>query len=312
MIAMLQSVVRVTVTLIAVAVVGACTGPSRLPPAHVTVVPEFQLVPASLPRTLKVVSLNVAHSRSTGFHQLWQSENTAREHLDAVAAMLERENFDIVGLQEVDGPSIWSGNFDHVRYLAEKSGYAQTVRGTHLKAPGLDYGTALMARYPIDDALSAGFSRALTVTQKGFVVSRLQWPGSPGTEVDLVSVHLDPIRPNVRTRQVLELIAVIQERGRPVIVMGDFNSDWYEKESAVRFLGESLNLTSDGADCEDCQTLRRMDRVVDWILVSPEFDFQDFRILDDDISDHYAVAATLILKAPPVLARSAISAALFR
>lgn len=307
MIPLLQSAVKVTVTLIAVAVVGACIGPNRLPPAHVSVVPEIPLLPASMPRTLKVVSLNVAHSRGIGRHQLLQGENTAREHLDAVAAMLERENSDVVALQEVDGPSIWSGKFDHVRYLAEQTGYAQIVRGTHLKAPGLDYGTALMTRYPIDDALSAGFSRALTVTQKGFVVSKLQWPGSLGMEVDLVSVHLDPIRPKIRTRQVRELIAVIQERGRPLIVMGDFNSDWYEKESAVRLLGETLNLTSHGTHCEDCQTHRRMDRVVDWILVSPEFGFQDFRILDDDLSDHYAVAATLILNAPPVFARSGYS-----
>ncbi len=304
MIPLLQSAMKVAATLTGVAVVGACIAPNQLPPAHVSVVPEIRLEPASMPRTLKVVSLNVAHSRSMGLHQLLQSENTAREHLDAVAAMLERENSDIVALQEVDGPSIWSGKFDHVRYLAEQTGYAQIVRGTHLKAPGLDYGTALMARYPIDDALSAGFSRALAVAQKGFVVSKLQWPGSLGTEVDLVSVHLDPIRPKIRARQVRELVAVIQERGRPLIVMGDFNSDWYESESAVRLLGETLNLTPHGTHCEDCQTYRRRNRFVDWILVSPEFGFEKFQILEDEISDHYAVAATLILNAPPALARS--------
>jgi endonuclease/exonuclease/phosphatase family metal-dependent hydrolase len=34
---------------------------------------------------------------------------------------------------------------------------------------------------------------------------------------------------------------------------------------------------------------------VDWILVSKEIRIENFEILSDDISDHYAVAATLHL-----------------
>ena len=300
MTAVLKSAVKVATLLTAVAVIGACTAPKRLPPAHVSVIPEIRPVLASTPRTIKVISLNAAHGRSMGLHQLLQNGNTARDHLDAVAAVLEREDPHVVALQEVDGPSIWSGKFDHVSYLAERAGYSQTVRGTHLKVPGLDYGTALMARYPMDDALSVGFSRALSVTRKGFVVAQLQWPGTLRTEVDLVSVHLDPIQPKIRARQVRELIAVIQDRGRPVIVMGDFNSDWYDETGAVRELGEALNLSSHGVQCEECHTHRRLHRFVDWILVSPELSFESFQILNDDISDHYAVAATILLNGPPV------------
>jgi endonuclease/exonuclease/phosphatase family metal-dependent hydrolase len=126
----------------------------------------------------------------------------------------------------------------------------------------------------------------------------LQWPGRLNTEVDVVSVHLDPLRPKVRARQVEALIAVIEQRHRPVVVMGDFNEDWYDEDSAVRLLGETLGLKTHGVRCEECHTHRRMKNFVDWILVSSELSIDDFEILEDDISDHYAVAATLRLNTP--------------
>lgn len=275
--------------------VAACTSPGRLPAAHVASVPVAEPQAIDSTSQIKVVSLNAAHSRSMGLHQVFQSSDTARVHLNAMVAMLERENPDVVALQEVDGPSIWSGKFDHVDYLAREAGYSATVRGTHMKAPGLDYGTAIMARQPLYDSASIGFGSALSLARKGFVISQMQWPGRLDTQVDLVSVHLDPLSSRVRERQVAALIAIIEERGRPVIVMGDFNDDWYDEDSSMRQLGEFLQLKPHGVRCEECHTHRRLKNFVDWILVSPELSIEDFQILDDDISDHYAVSATLSL-----------------
>jgi endonuclease/exonuclease/phosphatase family metal-dependent hydrolase len=289
---------KATAAIAVLVVIGACTTPARLPPAHITSIPVSDRVLASRSNSIKVVSLNTAHSRSMGFHQLFQSGDTARINLDAVATMLERENPDIVALQEVDGSSVWSGSFDHVDYLAREAGYSATVRGTHLKTPGLDYGTALMSRYPLDDSLSVGFGSAISVVRKGFVISSMQWPGQLNTEVDVVSVHLHPLRSKIRARQVKELIAIIENRGRPVIVMGDFNDDWYDEDSAVRLLGETLGLKPQGPRCEECFTHRRMKKFVDWILVSSELSIDSFQVMGDEVSDHFAVSATLSMKGP--------------
>lgn len=291
--ALMKTSTNAAAALAVIVIVGACAAPSRLPAAHVASIQITEMEPAKGNTSVKVVSLNAAHSRSMGIHQLLQSADKARENLDAIVAMLERENADVVALQEIDGPSVWSGRFDHVGYLAREAGYAATVRGTHMKTPGLDYGTALMARYPLGDAKSVGFGHVLSMPRKGFVISRLQWPGRLNTEVDVVSVHLDPLRSKVRARQVKALIAVIEQRDRPVVVMGDFNEDWYDENSAVRLLGDSLGLKTHGVHCVECHTHRRMKNFVDWILVSPELSIDEFEILDDDISDHYAVAATL-------------------
>jgi len=295
MISLRRNAPRTAISIATLAILVACTTPAHLPAAKVETFSIVGLQPALSSNSIKVVSLNAAHSRSMGLHQILQSGDKARANLDAMATMLSRENADIVALQEVDGPSIWSGRFDHVEYLARKVGYSTTVRGTHMKTPGLDYGTALLSRFPMSNAESHGFGNALSIIRKGFVISELRWASRLDTTIDVISLHLDPIRSGVRKHQVRELMAVIKERGRPVIVMGDFNDDLQDADSAARLLADSLGLTTHGSLCEDCHTHRRMKNLVDWIIVSPELSIESFEILQDDVSDHYAVSATLSL-----------------
>ena len=63
---------------------------------------------------LRVMTLNMAHGRGDSFHQLLQTTDTTMGNLDAIALMLNREQPDVIALQEADGPSFWSGNFNHI------------------------------------------------------------------------------------------------------------------------------------------------------------------------------------------------------
>ena len=108
----------------------ATRGPTRAIPdiqghADVQVVPD----------TLTVMTLNLAHGRSTGFHQLLTSNRRLRDNLEAVAAVMNREGPDVVAVQEADGPSVWSGRFDHVEYVADAAGYPVHLRGDHVLGP---------------------------------------------------------------------------------------------------------------------------------------------------------------------------------
>jgi endonuclease/exonuclease/phosphatase family metal-dependent hydrolase len=296
MIAALRDVRRPLGLFTVLLLAGACATPANLPPAHVALTDSGVPVNViSQTDTLKVISLNAAHSRSMGLHQVLQSQDDARANLDSMVSMLTREQADIVALQEVDGPSIWSGKFDHVNYLARAAGYGSTVRGTHMKAPGLDYGTAIIARVPLDDAESKGFDAEISLARKGFVISSLQWPGRLDTKIDVVSVHLDPLLSGARKQQVRDLMQVIKRRGRPVIVMGDLNDDWQDEDSAARLLAKALGMTAELQTCEECHTHRRMKNFVDWIMVSPEIQIDYFGVVPDEVSDHFAVSATLSL-----------------
>ena len=72
---------------------------------------------------LRLMSLNIAHARRKAQHQSLLKDTTIRRNLELIAGVLERERPDVVALQEADGPSFWSGGFDHVTALAEPGGF---------------------------------------------------------------------------------------------------------------------------------------------------------------------------------------------
>ena len=244
---------------------------------------------------LKVMTLNVAHGRGTGFHQALQSAGRVRDNLNAIARVLQAEAPDVVALQEADGPSFWSGRLDHIGYLAENAAFDQTVRGAHAERFGLSYGTALMSRVRLRQAEAITFDPALSPTPKGFVVSTISWPGRAGLAVDVVSVHLEFSSERIRRQQAAELIDTLRLRKRPVIVMGDFNTEWQSPDSAVQLITRELALRAYRPEQAGLDTFPALGRRLDWILVSPEFEFRSYEVIPDAVSDHRGVAARLTL-----------------
>ena len=177
---------------------------------------------------LRVMTLNVAHGRGDRFHQSQLERADHEAILGEIAAVIDREAPDVVALQESDGPSSWSGGFDHVAWLVARSAWVCSgVRGAHVAhevlGERLEYGTAVLSRGPVRRACSEPFGLSWVDT-KGFVVATVAAPGwGEEAAVDVVSVHLDFLSELVRRRQVRRLVAALERRRRPVVVMGDFN-----------------------------------------------------------------------------------------
>lgn len=249
--------------------------------------------------TLRLLTLNLAHGRKDGFSQILQSGDTIRGHLGDVADVLRRESPDLVALQEADGPSVWSGNVNHVGILAESAGFGYSIQGAHVAGAGLSYGTAILSRRAIEAPVSVTFGPSIPPFPKGFVVGRIRWPGLPGGGVDVVSVHLDFARPSVRRAQVEEMVRRLSSRPGPRIILGDFNSEWADEDSAVRALAKALNLNAWRETADGLDTFPFSERRLDWILISPELEFRDYRVLPDVLSDHLGVLATIAPKTAP-------------
>ncbi|MHC4889672.1 MAG: endonuclease/exonuclease/phosphatase family protein, partial [Planctomycetota bacterium] len=94
--------------------------------------------------SLKVLTLNVAHGSGSRRNPILQKDETIKENLDEIAAVLRRERPDIAAVQEADGPSLWSGKVNQVSYLAEKGGFAYSVQAEHVKSKNISYGTGLL------------------------------------------------------------------------------------------------------------------------------------------------------------------------
>jgi endonuclease/exonuclease/phosphatase family metal-dependent hydrolase len=243
---------------------------------------------------LRIMTFNIAHGRGESFHQLLQDSTTTLANLDSIAALLRDSGAHVVALQEADAPSFWSGNFNHIDHLADNAAFSRSVHGLHVDAMGLAYGTALIARIDLRDPQAITFDPELSSVPKGFVVSTINWPGRADVEVDVVSIHLDHASAATRRSQAAELITALQHRQRPVILMGDFNSDWQEN-STVQHISQALGLTAYRPEDTGLETFPAFGQRLDWILVSKGIAFRSYAVLPDPLSDHRGVLAELEL-----------------
>jgi len=247
--------------------------------------------------TLKVLSLNIAHGRKDGINQLFLSSSTIRNNLDGIATVLGHSGANIVALQEADAPSRWSGNFDHVAMLAELAGYPVVVHSPHASGWLFSYGTAILSQAAFTESLNHTFEPSPPTLNKGFTLAQFAWQPngqeSPPILLDIVSVHLDFSRQQVRERQIREISRVLDERDNPTIILGDFNSDWLANERVVRALANENGLKGFRPTADDLGTYPSGNKRLDWILISDTLEFISYEVLPDVLSDHRAVIAEI-------------------
>jgi len=246
--------------------------------------------------TLELLTLNVAHGRGTALNQLLVSAAQHRENLEEIASILRASGAQVVALQEADAPSLWSGEFDHVEYLAEATGYRFSAHGYHASAWPFTYGAALMSRSRMIDTRSQRFRPTWPTATKGYVRGTINWrngkEGDNVRPVTLVSVHLDFSREEVRKEQIEELVEDLGKLPTPLIIMGDFNADWSSNGSPVRQLADAIGLRAFRPTTQEFSTYKGIKRL-DWILISDELKFIDYAVLPNIVSDHLAVVAKI-------------------
>jgi len=249
---------------------------------------------------LRAVTLNLAHGRKDGLNQLLQSAQTINNNLVDVARVLKLIDGDLVALQEADAASSWSGGFNHVDFLAGEAGYPCTYHGVHASNPMYEFGTALLSKHPFKGTFSYSFRPSRPTINKGFVIGALDWnPAGALPEpvrVRLVSVHLDYSRRSVRRSQIDEMVGILAKIDGPMVVMGDFNTDWLNEGSSLKYLAGQLDLEAFKPHAEGQGTYGKKNLRLDWILISPELSFRKYAVIPDIISDHYAVVAEIELQ----------------
>ena len=201
-------------------------------------------------------------------------------------------------MQELDSVSLWSGGFDHSDKIALDAGYDWKAHAEHASSWLFNFGTAVLSRLPILSTSSHRFAPSPPTLRKGFVVSQVAWPDadhpSNTSLIDVVSVHLDFLQDEIRAKQIAELAESMARSKNPMIILGDFNSEWNAPESSVQALAERLNLTVYKPDATHLET--HHSQRIDWILLSPEMEFVNYSVLPDVLSDHQAVLAEIRFK----------------
>ncbi len=244
---------------------------------------------------VKLMTLNVAHARATGMFQMLQSTVQAEAHLHDIVRLIRREQPDIVAFQEIDKNAFWTGRVDQMQLIAEKSEYIHWFTGSHQSGGFLNYGTGLMSKHPLSNPISITFRKPFARLRKGFVLSVVDWPEIENTKVDVISVHLDFLSTSERRQEMNTLQNLLAGRQNLRIVMGDFNTEFDHDAGLIRNLTNELGLRAWKPQSKELVTFPKLDKRIDWVLVSDEFTFLRHRILPDPVSDHNAVIVTVTL-----------------
>ena len=87
----------------------------------------------------------------------------------------------------------------------------------------------------------------------------------------------------------------LSTRNNPVIILGDFNSNWFSKKSVIKRLAEEGSLKVYKPQADNLPTYTSSDSRLDWILISSELEFISYKVLPDKLSDHLMVVAEIQL-----------------
>ena len=253
-------------------------------------------VPEKTDDVVRLLTLNLAHGR--GPRQTHVRRGRLENNLARVADAVCNIGPDIVALQEADGPSAWSGNFDHVARLAQDTQLENHFRGDHNPFDNdrfsLQTGTALLANGQLEDPVSVSFSENWRDT-KGFVAASIPIAAWGGQHLRVASVHLDFLAPNVRRRQIQHMSDVLGDREGPLVVLGDLNCCFEKESHSMELLTEALGLRAFQPEAPSpTYPAFNPKRRLDWILISDDLDFGGYGTLHTLASDHLMVTADLV------------------
>lgn len=200
--------------------------------------------------------------------------------LDEIIDFLKQVNPDIIGLVEVDSGSFRTRQRCQAGQIADRLGHYHIVKSKYGeqsvadKVPLLNrQGNALLSRFPILEYRFHYFKQGV----KRLVIEvRL-------AELTVFLVHLSLTYRN-RQYQLEHLYRLIGDKEGPVIVAGDFNVLWGNRELDL-FLG-ATGLINANREGQPSHPSRAPKRQLDFILHSPELKVTNFTIPKVLYSDH--------------------------
>ena len=205
-------------------------------------------------------------------------------NLDVIAELASQ--FDIVGLQEVDGGSLRTGFINQTQYLAERAGFpfwsqqsnrrvsklARTCNGLLSRIrPSEVHDYKLPGRIPGRGALAACY-------------------GNGPNALLVIVVHLALGRRSRRSQ--LAFLREIIQQHLHVVIMGDMNAPLSNAEM-IQFIDSSgLSVPANG---EHTFPSWRPQRGIDHILISSSLTVERCEVLELSVSDHRPLAMDLCL-----------------
>jgi len=207
-----------------------------------------------------------------------------RENLDQIANIVSE--YDIVGLQEVDGGSLRSEFINQTEYLAVKAQFPYWSHQTNRRLGNIaQHSNGLLSKFdPLDivDHKLPG-----RVPGRGAMVVRF---GNESNPLIVVLLHLALGR-KARLGQ-MNYISQLVDRYEHVVIMGDMNCQPDSEE--MKMLINRVGLDSPTSPLKTFPSWNPTKKL-DHILVSPSLIIENINVLDVKYSDHLPISMEVIV-----------------
>ena len=139
--------------------------------------------------------------------------------LPRIAAVINGQKPDLVGLQEVDRGVARTQRIDEIVELARltKMNYDFAF---NLSYQGGQYGVAILSRFPIKAMEHRLYQNLREAERRGFLRAEVS---VGGTTLNFVTTHLDYQYDDGRLFEARQLLAALKDVRGPLLIVGDFN-----------------------------------------------------------------------------------------
>lgn len=236
--------------------------------------------------SLKVMTYNTHHCSPP--------EKPHTIDVDGIAAVIKKENPDIVALQEIDINTNRSGKINEAAELSSKTGLHSFYFGKAMDYDGGQYGIMVLSRFPLSDTKTYTLPKADGNGEtRVLAAATVTLPN--GKTIRFGSTHLEAYNKVSRILQITEVNRIASETKMPFIVAGDFNA--LENSDVIQLLDQSFSRT-----CYNCPPTFDEDKetgTIDYITYQKgaPFSLVSHTVIPNKVaSDHMPVVATLLLK----------------
>ncbi len=207
-----------------------------------------------------------------------------QSNLQRIAQIISE--FDIVGLQEVDGGSFRSGYVNQAQFLAQHAQfpfwYSQTNRNLGKFAQHSNGLLSKLRPMEIREHKLPGM-----IPGRGALVMKF---GGPEASLTVILLHLALGR-RTRLRQ-LDYVSEVINSTEHCVVMGDFNC--LSRSREFELLRERTDLAEPMHDLHTFPSWRPQQNI-DHILVSPTLRVEAAQVVDYPLSDHLPITMEVVL-----------------
>ncbi len=245
-------------------------------------------------KSLRILSYNIqAGIASDAYHHYltncWKHflpSSDRCDNLDRIAELVS--DYDMVGLQEVDGGSFRSGFVNQTEYLAGQGSFPHWHQHTNRNfGMFAKHGIGFLSRYKT--TAIEGHKLPGLVPGRGALAVQF---GEGKDAIIIVTVHL-ALNKHARLRQLAYISAVVADYEH-VVLMGDLNCESDSREMRGLMACTSLHPPIHGLyTFPSWRPLRSLDH----ILVSPSLRVETVRVISTPCSDHLPIAMEISLPA---------------